>query len=247
MKRLKRASALAFAPSLLVGAFFVASAGPASAAQPTAATVKASSSTSVASSSFVHEATGSGSGAWVTNKVAPSSTPRTYTFTVPATASECASIHQQHPDIRVGKTCENTETMTVGAARLVKQPAGVHGSSVRPDTTYYETYSDSLCSSISCAVWGNTVSTGFYFTGGEVWEDFVDCNDSRGTGFSVTVTWCGTWHDYATSQTGGYMNDGDDIEVGFLVKGVPIEDGHWQRLNCNVDGELWITSDAPTS
>jgi len=236
--------AAAITPFLLVGALFVASAGPASAAQPIAAVAKASTAPTAVSSSFVHEVTGANSSTWATDKVSPSAAPRTYTFTVPAPASECALIHQQYPDIKIGKTCQNTETLTVGAARVVKQSAGVHASTVRPETTYYTTASAHTCSAIACAVWGNTISTGFYYTGGEVWEDYLDCNDSQGIGYQVSVTWCGNWHNYATSQSGSYMNDGDDFEVSLVAKGVPIDAGHWQRINCNVDGETWLTGSA---
>ena len=233
--------AAAITPFLLVGALFVASAGPASAAQPIAAVAKASTAPTAVSSSFVHEVTGSTSTSWATNKVTPGATPQTYRFTVPAAASECASIHQQHPDIKIGKTCENIETLTVGTARVVQQSAGMHASTARPETTYYTTASANLCSAISCALWGNTVSTAFYYTGGEVWEDYLDCDQNRGIGYQVTESWCGTWHNHATSQTGSYMNDGDDIEVSVVAKGVPIDDGHWQRINCNVDGQTWLT------
>ncbi|QMU73092.1 hypothetical protein [Streptacidiphilus sp. P02-A3a] len=233
--------AAAIAPALLVGAFFVASTSPASAAQPTITAAKALASTTVETSSFVHEASSGTSGSWATDKVAPGAAPHTYTFEVPAPASECAMIHQQHPGIKIGKTCENTETLTIGTARIVKQSTGVHASTVKPQTTYYTTASTHTCSAIACAVWGNTISTAFYYTGGEVWEDFLDCNDSSGIGYQVSVTWCGNWHNHATSQTGSYMNDGDDFEVSVIAKGIPIDAGHWQRINCNVDGQTWIT------
>ncbi|MBC3842979.1 hypothetical protein GXW82_30845 [Streptacidiphilus sp. 4-A2] len=233
--------AVAIAPFLLVGTFFVTFASPADAVQLAAASVPVQSGAAQMTSSFVHEVAGGGHSSWETDKVAPGAVPRTYRFTVPAPASECAWIHQKYPNIKIGKTCENVETLTVGAAHVVKESPGVHASAVRPATTYYATGSSSACSAISCDIWGNFVTTGFYYTGGEVWEDFLDCNDSRGVGYNVSVTWCGNWHNYATSQTGSYMNDGDDIEVAMVAKGIPVSFGHWQRINCNVDGEVWVT------
>lgn len=242
MKRIKELTALAATPLLLIGAFFVASSGQSYAAPSPAATANTIKlAAAPASLKFHTEASATGTVA-SSDKVAPSTVAHTYTHTFPAPASVCAQIKQAHPNLRIGATCNYTQTFHVGAAQVVKSAGALQPATVTPASTYTVSDWSQLCA-VTCALWHNKVSSAFYFTGGKVWVDYLDCNDSGGIGYTVSVTWCGTYHNGATSQTGSSMNDGDDFTVSAVAKGVPISASHWQRINCNVDGQTWVTSD----
>ncbi|MEY9936986.1 hypothetical protein [Streptacidiphilus sp. MAP5-3] len=219
---------------LLLGAAFAA---PASAAAATPASHSAVPAVTIQQPTLVTMPTGQVVGL---SHVTPDSKSHTYTFKVSAPASECASLAKAYPKLKAGKSCENTETIYVGPKQMHIRKATAYA----PATVWYTAVtSDEQCSVLyRCTGWHQSVSAQFEFNGGWVANDYLDCNDSGGIFYVVSVTWCGTWNNGATIASGGKMNAGDDFNISAVVKSIPIGGSHATRIWCTVDGQLSYTT-----
>lgn len=164
---------------------------------------------------------------------------QTYTTYLPMSQEECAYLHQTQPAM----ACQNAVTTHVDATQPLAASAvppeirASAGQAVQANawTTRYGW--TELCGP-ACFLWHSKVATQYIYNGIRVWQRWVDCSDHGGTGYNVSIDWCGYWNNGGYNID--YMNMGDNITVSFVYNGSPVHRGYWQRFNVAVNGSFWL-------
>jgi hypothetical protein len=117
-----------------------------------------------------------------------------------------------------------TSGLPVGAAA----PPRAVGFAATDYNTYQTYYSLKECG-LYCWEWHTKLATEVkhnsgYNTVSAIW---IDCSDTGGIGFTVTVTWCGR----ANDSTASFLDVGENYTLSWLYHGFPVYAGCWFRIH----------------
>jgi hypothetical protein len=180
-----------------------------------------------------------------------SSTVQDFRTQVPESQSACYVERIVHPEL-ANLPCVMTVEFQLGprTSQPLAPPAGavVHstpspsvplpvGHNTSSSGWSYGSAQSELCD-VTCHLWWSSVNMAYAYNSHNVWAQWVDCSNSGGIGFSVTVTWCGTWNN--GGYVPNYLSSGDNINVCAIMQGFPICSGHGQRIDVNIYGNVWF-------
>ena len=154
---------------------------------------------------------------------------QTRSFQIPAPQAACDALLQDHPDL------PKRPCATVVTVSLESSTTSSTTGHVQPNATGSGSTSTQLCSVYGCWAWHSKAAVAYHYNGSGVWQDWIDCSDTGGIGYSVAVTWCGTWNNGGGNGY-GYMSSGSNINVSAVAQGLPLSQGYWQRMDIYTDG-----------
>jgi hypothetical protein len=108
-------------------------------------------------------------------------------------------------------------------------PTPSRGVMLAADYNWYQTYYSLKECGLYCWEWHTKLATEVEHNSGynQVYAKWIDCSDTGGVGFTVTVTWCGR----ANDSTSSFLDVGENYTVSWLFHGSPVSVGCWFRIH----------------
>jgi hypothetical protein len=108
-------------------------------------------------------------------------------------------------------------------------PAPSQAGILAVDNNWYQNYYSLKECGLYCWQWHTKLATEVKHNAGQnaVYALWIDCSDTGGVGFTVTVTWCGR----ANDSTSSYLDVGENYSVSWVYHGSPVTVGCWLRIH----------------